>query len=130
MTSQSRLVFRSSALLIPLLLAGCYTYLPTPIGPDLFASDQRPSSVRVTLESGESRVLDEPAMRNDSIVGFTDQRAASGSMESVEVGVAIEDVRSLAVPELNVGKTVLSAFGTLVATAALGTLLVLMAMSN
>ena len=85
------------ATLLLVLLTACHSWRPTTVSPQQLISDERPSSVLVTLMSGEVVAFQSPTMRNDSIVGFT------GS--SVEA-VASRDVRLLEVRRFSVGKTI------------------------
>ncbi len=64
--------------------------------------------MRATLTSGEVIVVENPTMRNDSIVGVTD----------ADVGVASRDVGLLEVRRFSVTKTIGLVLGTAVGVAA------------
>ena len=96
MSMRSLLARRVIAALLLVLLTACQSWRPTTVSPQGWTPEERPSSVRVTLMDGETVTVEDPTVRNDSIVGATE----------VGVGVASRDVRLLEVRRFSVGKTV------------------------
>ena len=88
-----QVVRRFMAALPLVLLTACHSWQPTTISPRGWTSDERPSSVRATLTSGDIMTVSDPTLRNDSIVGAM-------------VGVASRDVRLLEVKRFSPLKTV------------------------
>ena len=106
MSVRTPLARRVIAALLLVLLTACYSWRPTPISPQTLIPAEQPSSVRVTLTSGERVTLENPAVRSDSIFGLTDAGV---------VGVASEDVGLLEVRRFALVETVvLSAVGAVV----------------
>ena len=95
MVRRSPLARRVIAALLLVLLTACQTWQPTTVS---LIPEEQPSSVRVTLRSGERATLENPTVRNDSIFGVTDAGLA---------GVATQDVRLLELHQSNVGGTIL-----------------------
>ena len=101
-TRKPPLARRFIAALLMVLLTACHSWRPTTVSPQRLIAEDQPSSVRVTLiEYGfpprmddETVTIDDPTMRNDSIVGDTG------------LGVASRDIRSLEVRRFSVRKTV------------------------
>jgi len=96
MRMRTPLTRRFIAALLMVLLTACHSWRPTTVSPQGLIAEDEPSSVRVTLTDGETVIVRNPTMRNDSIVGATD----------ADVGVASQDVRLLEVRHFSVGKTV------------------------
>ena len=71
--------------------------------------------MRVTLATGGRVTIENPTVRNDSIVGVT----------GADVGVASRDVRSLEVRRFSVGNTVGLVLGTAVVVGGVGFLILL-----
>ncbi len=97
MSARTPLARRVIAAALMVLLTGCYSWQPTTVGPAGWTPEERPSSVRGTLTSGETITVRDPIMRNDSIVGATDTGLT---------GVASRNIRLLEVQRLNVGRTI------------------------
>ena len=76
--------------------------------------------MRVTLVTGETVTIENPTVRNDSIVGVTD----------ASVGVASRDVGLLEVQRFSVGKTVGLVFGVAAGLAAVTAVVILIACSG
>ena len=85
---------------------GVDSWRPTTVSPQRLIAEDQPSSVRVTLMDDETVTIDDPTMRNDSIVGVRD---ADGALMSSPVGVASRDVRLLEVRRLSVTKNIVLA---------------------
>ena len=79
------------------LLTACQTWRPTFASPQQLIPVERPSSVRVTLRSGARVTLENPTVRNDSILGVTDAGV---------VGVASEDLGLLEVRRLSILRSI------------------------
>ena len=108
MSTRSLLARRFIAALLMVLLTACHSWRPTTVSPQRLIAEDQPSSVRVTLMDDETVTIDDPTMRNDSIVGVRDADGAlmgSGS----PVGVASRDVRLLEVRRLSVTKNIVLA---------------------
>ena len=97
MRTRTPLARRFIAALLMVALTACVTWQPTTVSPQQLIPAEQPSSVRVTLTSGETRTVRDPTMRNDSIVGIT---------KSGVIGVVARDVRLLEVPRFNVENTI------------------------
>ena len=69
-------------LLLGLHVAGCYGWHARDASQ--IVSEGRPSAIRVTMRDGNRLVLDQPAVRNDSIVSAT-HRLGVGDIASLEV---------------------------------------------
>ena len=96
MSTRAPLARRVMAVLLLVLLTACHSWQPTTVSPQGWTPEERPSSVRVTLATGETVTIENPTVRNDSIVGATD----------ADVGVASRDVGLLEVRRFSVGNTV------------------------
>ena len=79
------------------LLSACQTWRPTFVSPQQLIPVERPSSVRVTLRSGVRVTLEDPTVRNDSILGVTDAGV---------VGVASEDLGLLEVRRISILRSI------------------------
>ncbi len=97
MSTRTPLARRVIAALLLLLLTACHSWQPTTVSPQQLIPEEQPSSVRATLTSGEVITVENPTMRNDSIVGATDAGVAA---------VASRDVRLFEVRRFSVGKTI------------------------
>ena len=106
MSKRTPLTRRVVAALLMLLLTACQTWRPTFVSPQTLIPVEQPSSVRATLRSGARVTLENPTMRNDSIVGATDEGRA---LTRRAVGVASRDVRLLEVRRLSVTKNIVLA---------------------
>ena len=84
---------RVIAALLLVLLTACHSWQPTTVSPQGWTAEERPSSVRATLMNGETVTVENPSVRNDSIVGDTG------------LGVALRDVRLLEVRRFHPGQT-------------------------
>ena len=87
---------RFIATLLLVLLTACHSWQPTTVSPQGWTPEERPSSVRVTLTNGEFVTVENPTVRNDSIVGV------AGS----DVGVASRDVRLFEVRRVSFGASI------------------------
>ena len=106
MSRRTPLARRVIAALLMVLLTACQTWRPTTVSPHTLIPAEQPSSVRITLTSGEVITVENPTMRNDSIVGATDEGRA---LTRRAVGVASRDVRLLEVRRLSVTKNIVLA---------------------
>ena len=97
MSTRTPLARRFIGALLMVLLTACQTWRPTTVSPQTLIAAERPSSVRVTLTSGDVVTVQSPTMRNDSIVGATDASVAA---------VASRDVGLFEVRRFSVGKTI------------------------
>ncbi len=95
---------RVLAALLMVLLTACQTWRPTAVSPQTLIPVEQPSSVRATTRSGARVTLENPTMRNDSILGYTD---------SGVVGVASEDVGLFEVRRTSIWRSI--GFGYLLA---------------
>ncbi len=99
--------YRPMALVLLVLhLSACSTWRPTFVSPQQLIPVERPSSVRATLRSGATVTLENPIVRNDSILGVTDAGV---------VAVASEDLGLLEVRHFSVLKTIGAVLGGLFA---------------
>ena len=106
MSTRSLLARRFIAALLMVLLTACHSWRPTSVSPQRLIAEDQPSSVRVTLMDDETVTIDDPTMRNDSIVGATD---AGRALTRRGVAVASRDVRLLEVRRLSVTKNIVLA---------------------
>ena len=86
---------RVTAALLVVLLTACHSWRTTTISPAQFIAEEEPSSVRVTLRDGTQLTLDDPTIRNDSIVS-----------EDGEAQLVVSDVFRLELRQFSVTKTV------------------------
>ena len=105
-TRKPPLARRFIAALLMVLLTACHSWRPTTVSPQRLIAEDQPSSVRVTLMDDETVTIDNPTMRNDSIVGATD---AGRALTRRGVEVASRDVRLLEVRRLSVTKNIVLA---------------------
>ena len=89
------------------LLTACHSWQPTTVSPQALLPAEQPSSVRVTLTNGETVTVRDPTMRNDSIVGVTENDRGP---RTSPVEVASQDIRLLEVRRLSVTKNIVLAF--------------------
>ena len=115
-TRKPPLARRFIAALLMVLLTACHSWRPTTVSPQRLIAEDQPSSVRVTLMDYETVTIDDPTMRNDSIVGATDDGRA---LTRRAVEVASRDVRSLEVRRLSVTKNIVLAVSLIWLTAVL-----------
>ncbi len=97
MSTRTPLARRVIAAVLMALLTACHTWQPTTVSPQRSIAEDQPSSVRVTLMNGDTVTLENPTMRNGSIVGVAGSNAAA---------VASRDVGSFEVRRFSVGKTI------------------------
>ena len=102
---------RAIAALLIVLLTACHSWRRTSASPQQLISEEGPSSVRVTLSSGQVITFQNPLMINDSIVGMT---------ESGLAGTASRDLRLLEVRRFSAGRTIGLVGLTAAAVAAVG----------
>ena len=102
-TRKPQLARQFIAALLMVLLTACHSWRFTSVSPQRLIAEDQPSSVRVTLMDYETVTIDDPTMRNDSIVGVTD---ADGALRTSAVGVALRDVRLLEVQRFSPSRTV------------------------
>ena len=63
--------YRPMALVLLVLhLGACTTWRPATVSPQQLIREEQPSSVRITLTSGETITVIDPIVRNDSIGGI------------------------------------------------------------
>ena len=101
MRSRTPLTRRVIAALLMVPLTGCYSWQPTTVSPAGWTPEERPSSVRATLTSGRTIILEDPTMRNDSITGIVQD--PTGYRRTV----AVSDVSTVEVRRID---TVMSMF--------------------
>jgi len=116
--SMRPLARRVIAALLLVLLTACHSWQPTTVSPQGWTPEERPSSVRVTLVTGETVTIENPTVRNDSIVGATG------------LGVASRDVRLFQVQRFSGGKTVGLGLGIAAGLAAVAAVVILIACSG
>ena len=109
MSTRSPLARRVIAALLIVLLTACQTWQPTTVSPQGWTPEERPSSVRATLTSGEIKTVWDPRMRNDSMVGARDFAGASA--------VSLRDVRLFEVRRTDVARSI--GLGLLISVAVL-----------
>lgn len=71
-----------------LLLAGCQSWRASSLGPERLIEEERPASIRVTLEDGRVATLTDPTLVSDTIVGTGAggiQRTAVSEVQGLEV---------------------------------------------
>ena len=100
MSTRTPLTRRVIAALLMVMLTACQSWRPATFSPRQLLPEDQPSSLRVTLMNGETVTVRDPIMRNDSIVGATDDADVAA--------VASQDVRLLEVQRLEVGRTIVS----------------------
>jgi hypothetical protein len=89
---------RIAATLLLWYLTGCTTWRVQNLTPQQIIDRWHPGSVRVTTADGSELVLHQPRIAaGDSLLGATD---------SMPKGLAISDVRHIAIRRFSVGKTV------------------------
>ena len=108
MSRRTPLARRVISALLLVLLTACHSWRPTTVSPQQLIPEERPSRVRVTLMDGETVTVEDPTMRNDSIVGATD---AGRALTRRGVEVASRDVRLLEVRRFSVTKNVVLGLG-------------------
>ena len=91
-----------AALLIG-LLTGCHSWQPTTVSPRTVILEELPSGVRFRLPDGDTMIVMDPLMRNDSIL----------STEAGMVPIALQDVSGLEVRRFSTRKTIVFAAGIL-----------------
>ena len=91
-----------AALLIG-LLTGCHSWQPTTVSPHTVILEELPSGVRFRLPDGDTMIVMDPLMRNDSIL----------STEAGMVPIALQDVSGLEVRRFSTRKTIVFAAGIL-----------------
>ena len=92
----------AALLLVP--LTGCQTWQPTTVGLETLIPAERPSAVRVTLSDGSILTIDDPIMRNDSIV----------PMEALGAPLATSDIGLVEVQHFSGGRTIAVVAGLIV----------------
>lgn len=115
----------TAVLLIGCFLHACYAWRTQALDPARFAGPNPPRQVRVTLASGVQTIVERPVISGDSLIGtapgdapvwagFPDVKTQAGSVRadsSGRVGVALADIREVALPEIDGGKTGLALVG-------------------
>ena len=109
MNTRTPLARRVIAALLLVLLTACHTWRPITASPQGWIPEERPSSVRATLATGRVITVEDPAMRNDSIVGATNWAGVTG--------VALRDLRLLEARHSNIAGSI--GLGLLVSVGAL-----------
>ena len=89
--------------LLIVLLTGCHSWQPTTVNPRTVILEERPSGVRFRLPDGDTVIVMDPLMRNDSIL-FT---------EAGMLPIASQDVSGLEVRRFSARKTIVFAAGIL-----------------
>ena len=97
--------WRSQISAVPLLvlLSACQSWQPVRVAPERLISQERPSFVRVILTSGETIIVENPIVRNDSING-----TIVDGVETELAGWPSEDVRWLEMTHFSPGKTIVT----------------------
>ena len=113
MSTRTPLARRVIAAVLMALLTACHSWQPTTVSPQRSIAEDQPSSVRVTLMNGDTVTVENPTMRNDSIVGITDSNVAV---------VASRDVGLFEVRRFSFGRTI--GLGVLLTGLALGVAIV------
>ena len=91
------------ATLLIALLTGCHIWQPTTVSPRTVILEELPSGVRFRLPDGDTMIVMDPLMRNDSIL----------STEAGTVPIALQDVSGLEVRRFSTRKTIVFAAGIL-----------------
>ncbi|MDE0730095.1 MAG: hypothetical protein OSB36_04115 [Longimicrobiales bacterium] len=91
------------ATLLIALLTGCHSWQPTTVSPRTVILEELPSGVRFRLPDGDTMIVMDPLMRNDSIL----------STEAGTVPIALQDVSGLEVRRFSTRKTIVFAAGIL-----------------
>lgn len=85
-------------LVVSLGNAGCYAWHTEPLGPQAVLETLKPKQLRVTRSDSSQTVLEEPEIRADSLVGFTDD-------DTTETRIPLSNVREVATPRFSAGRT-------------------------
>ena len=88
-----------------MLLAGCKTWQPTSLSPERLIAEQRPASVRVTVDGGATLTLRNPTLVNDSLVSL-EASPAGLAFAPPRIGVVADHVRSVEVPRFSAPRTI------------------------
>ena len=89
MSTRVPLARRFMAALLLVVVTACYNWQPTTVSPQTLIATEQPSSVRATLTSGEVVTLQSPILRNDSIVGATDESVAAVASRDVRYALIL-----------------------------------------
>ncbi len=93
---------RTIAVLLLATLTGCFSWRPANVSPQTLVSQDHPESVRLQLANGVTIIIDDPRVRNDSILtADVDQFGAVR-----ESGVPLRDINSIETRQFSTGKTI------------------------
>lgn len=96
-----------ASMLLVIHLGACATWRPSPVPPRQLIEQEQPSSVRVTLASGEVVTLEDPRMTGDSIAGLIGGGFVNDVYTDAELvaAVASRDVASMELRGFSAGRT-------------------------
>lgn len=78
------------AILMTLSVLGCQTWHVETVSPESLLANRKPLTVRVLRTSGSKVVVDQAAIRADTLVGIV-----SGSYDNREIRIPMADVRQI-----------------------------------
>ncbi len=110
----SRVVRRpcaASLLVLILTSSGCQAWRVEPVRPESLLAARKQAIVRLTRSDGSRVVLEDPALRPDTITGI-----ASSQGDDLEVSIPLADVRQVETEHFSLGRTVGLGFGLAAAT--------------
>jgi hypothetical protein len=90
-------------------VSACSTWRVQSLTPQRLLAEKRPSVIWVTRSTGGGVLLETPAIRNDSLVGWDGKRYRN-------VSIALPDVRSIEIREHDSDKTIYFALGVIAGT--------------
>ncbi len=115
----------TAVLLIGCFLHACYSWRAEALDPARFAGADPPRQVRVTLAGGVHMTVEHPVISGDTLfgtepadppvwAGLPDVKTEAGSVRADSIGrvrFALADIREVALPQIDVGKTRLALVG-------------------
>ena len=107
----------ATLLLLILTGSGCQAWRVEPVRPESLLATRNLSFVRVTRSDGSKVVLEDPALRPDTLSGIASSQGAD-----VEMSIPLADVRQVETRHFSAGRTV--GLGVGLVAAAFATILV------
>jgi hypothetical protein len=102
-----------------LLVAGCSSWRAVP--KPMPGSADVPQYVRILVHDGRLLEVDSPVVRGDSLFG---QRADPGDLDSLEVAMSIQDIRSIEARKADGAKSLFLVLGVVGVAFLIGTIVV------
>jgi len=100
----------ASLVMMLLYLAGCTSWRVQPVTPQQLPNTDRPYDVRVYTRKGETVVLEQAFVRNDSLMG---------SVNGLPLGIPLDEIAGLERKRTDAAKTVLLGVGVAVVVGAI-----------